>query len=153
LVTGEGALERILAALVAAPGEHEPLALGWATVDFDRAAAELATELGIRVAAFLPAADSVALGARCRVAYGVLAGGQPLAILEPRTEGRLAGRLARVGEGPAATWSRAAGARLGRRRPASAQAGPFGPERLLSGGPAQGPYSLLIEDWPSTIDA
>jgi hypothetical protein len=146
-----GALERILAVLAAAPEDHPTLALGWATVELDRAATELAAELGTVAAAFLPAADSVVLGARCRVAYGVLPGGQPLAILEPRTEGRLAGRLARVGEGPAAIWSRAAGARIGRRQPGSAQPGPFGPEQLLSGGPAQGPYSLLIEDEPSTI--
>ena len=152
VVTPSGALERILAALTTASDERPPLALGWATVELDRAAEELGAELGIVAAAFLPAADSVVLGARCRVAYGVLPGGQPLAILEPRTEGRLAGRLARLGEGPAAIWARAGGTRLGRRQPAPAQPGPFGPERLLSGGPAQGPYSLLIEDEPSTID-
>jgi hypothetical protein len=146
-----GPLQRIVDALAAGSDEPPPMAVGWATVDLDRAAAELAGELGIVAAAFLPAADSIVLGARCRVAYGVLAGGQPLAILEPRTEGRLAGRLARLGEGPAATWSRAVGARLGGRQPASAQPGPFGFERLLSGGPAQGPYSLLIEDDPGTI--
>jgi hypothetical protein len=150
-VTPSGALERILAVLAAAPEDHPTLALGWATVELDRAATELAMELGTVAAAFLPAADSVVLGARCRVAYGVLPGGQPLAILEPRTEGRLAGRLARLGEGPAAIWSRAPAARLGRRQPGSAQPGPFGLEQLLSGGPAQGPYSLLIEDEPSNI--
>ena len=150
-MTPAGPLERILAVLATASDERPPLALGWATVELDRAATELAAELGTVAAAFLPAADSVALGARCRVAYGVLPGGQPLAILEPRTEGRLAGRLARVGEGPAAIWSRAPAIRLGRRHPGPAQPGPFGPERLLSGGPAQGPYLLLIEDEPSTI--
>jgi hypothetical protein len=151
-VTPSGTLERIEAALAAASEDRPALALGWATVELDRAAAELAAELGTVAAAFVPAADSVVLGARCRVAYGVLSGGRPLAILEPRTEGRLAGRLARLGEGPAAIWSRAAEARLGRRQPASAQPGPFGPERLLSGGPLQGPFSLLIEGEPGTID-
>jgi hypothetical protein len=150
-VTGPDALARILGALATETGEQAPIAIGWATVDLHRAAAELAAELGISVAAFLPAADSVVLGARCSVAYAVLPRGQPLAILEPRTEGRLAGRLARVGEGPAATWSRAVGTRLGRRQAAAAQPGPFGSERLLSGGPAQGPYTLLIEDEPGTI--
>ena len=151
-MTPSGALERILVALATAPDDRPTLALGWATVELDRAAAELAAELGTVAAAFVPAADSVVLGAGCRVAYGVLPGGRPLAILEPRTEGRLAGRLARLGEGPAAIWSRATAVLPDRRQPASAQPGPFGPERLLSGGPVQGPYSLLIETEPGTID-
>lgn len=149
-----GALERILGALAEASGGHRPVALGWATVDLDRAAAEVAAELGITVGIFVPVPDSIVLGARCRVAPGVLPGSLSVAILEPLTEGRLAGRLARLGEGPAAIWSRSAQAgpsRLGRRHPGSVQPGPFGPERLMSGGPAQGPYSLLIEDEPSTI--
>ena len=147
MVTGSGALERILAALAAAPGE--PLALGWATVELERAASELAAELGISAAAFLPASDSFVLGARCRVAYGVLPAGEPLAILEPQTEGRLAGALARRGEGPAATWTRPAHPTPGRHGPAFP--GPFGPERLLPGGAAQGPFALLLEGDPSTI--
>jgi hypothetical protein len=147
-VTGEGALERILGALAAAPGK--PLALGWATVDRDRAAAELAPELGTSAAAFLPAADSIVLGARCRVAYGVLPGGQPLAILEPLTEGRLAASLARSGEGPAVTWSRSGESEHGGRR-STARPGPFGFERLEPGRPTYGPFSLLVEDEPGTI--
>jgi len=147
-VTSSGALERIVAALAAAPGE--PIALGWATVELDRAASELAAELGISRAAFLPAVDSIVLGARCRVAYEVLPGGQPLAILEPRTEGRLAALLARRGEGPAATWTRSAGPSAGRRGPA--YPGPFGFERLEDDGPAYGPYPLLVEDETGTID-
>ena len=151
-MTPPGALARIEATLATAFDELPPLALGWATVELDRAAAELAAELGTVPAAFLPASDSVVLGARCRVAYGVLPEGRPLAIMEPRTEGRLAGRLARLGEGPVAIWSRAGETRLRSRQPGSAQPGPFGPERLLSGGPAQGPYALLIEGEPGTID-
>ena len=135
LVTPSGALERILDALAAAPGQ--PIALGWATVELDRAASELAAELGFSAAAFLPASDSIILGARCRVAYGVLPGGQPLAILEPRTEGRLAGSLARRGEGPVATWSRSTDSAPGRHGPA--YPGPFGPERLRPGEPGPRP--------------
>ncbi len=149
-MTGDGALERIRGALASASRERPPIALGWATVDVDRAAADLATELGISAAAFLPAADSVALGARCRVAYGILPDGQPLAIIEPLTEGRLAAFLARFGEGPAATWTRSARLLAGRRA-ASARPGPFGLERLMPGGPAHGPFSLLIEVEPGTI--
>jgi hypothetical protein len=148
VVTDRGALERILDALAAAPGQ--PLALGWATVELERAAAELAGVLGFSPAAFLPASDSIVLGARCLVAYGVLPDGGPLAILEPRTEGRLAGSLARRGEGPAATWTRPADPGLGRRH-GPAYPGPFGPERLLPDSPTHGLFALLIEGEPSTI--
>lgn len=151
LVTGS-ALDRILAALSTAPGQPHPLALGWATVDLDRAAAELATELGIEAAAFLPAANSVVLGARCRVAFGVLPGGAPLAILEPRTEGRLAAALARHGEGPSVTWARSP-VKIGRGSSRTRRPGPFGPERLDAVAPTDGPFLLLIGDGPGTIHA
>jgi len=149
-VTGTtGALDRILGALAESPSQHRPIALGWATVDFDRAAAELASELGFAVAEFLPTPDSIVLGARCRVAGAVLPGGTRLAILEPRTEGRLAAALARHGEGPLVTWARSSDGPG--RRPATVRAGPFGPERLQPGGPPQGPFLILIEDGPGTI--
>lgn len=149
-MTGPRALERILAALAAAPARPIPLAVGWATVDLDRATAELATELGIEAAAFLPAADSVVLGARCRVAFGVLPDGAPLAILEPRTEGRLAATLARHGEGPSVTWARSP-VKIGGGPSRARRAGPFGPERLDRGTPTDGPSLLLIGDGPGTI--
>jgi hypothetical protein len=150
-VTAPRALDRIMGALTGPVGEDwAPLAVGWASVDLERAASELAAELGIAVAAFLPAADSVVLGARCVIAHGVLADGQPLAILEPRTEGRLAALLARRGEGPAATWARSAASTAGGRT-GTASPGPFGFERLASGWPAHGVYRLLIEDGPGTI--
>jgi hypothetical protein len=143
------ALDRILSAIAAVPGQPRPIALGWATVDLDRAAVDLAAELGLAVAAFLPAADSIVLGARCRAADGVLPSGATLAILEPRTEGHLAAALARHGEGPTVTWVRSSGAPT--RRSASLRPGPFGPERLEPGAPRQGPFLLLIEDEPGTI--
>ena len=148
-MTEDAALERIVGALTEASIGRRAIAVGWATVEIDRAATTLAAELGISVAAFLPAADSIVLGARCRVAYGVLPDGQPLAILEPLTEGRLAASLARRGEGPVATWSRAGESWHGTRASA-ARPGPFGFERLEPG-PAHGPFSLLIEDEPGTI--
>ncbi len=152
-MTGDGALARILGALAAASSEGPSIAVGWATVELDRAASGLATDLGIVAAAFLPAADSVVLGARCRVAYGILPDGQPLAILEPLTEGRLAAFLARFGEGPAATWTRSARSTQvpAGRRGAPARPGPFGFERLLPSGLGHGTYALLIEDGPGTI--
>ena len=148
-MTGTGALDRVLGALAGGPSQQTVVALGWATVDLDRAATELASELGFSVAEFLWAPDSIVLGARCRMANGILPGGAGLAILEPRTEGRLAAALARHGEGPLVTWARSSDAP--RRRPASVRPGPFGPERLQPGGPPQGPFLLLIEDEPGTI--
>ena len=142
------AQDRILGAL-AAPGHDRLIALGWATVDLDRAAADLAAALGLTVAAFHVAHDSIVLGARCRVAEGVLTGGMPLAILEPATEGLLAAALARHGEGPSVTWAQSPDAPT--RRQASLRPGPFGPERLQPGAPPQGPFLLLIEDEPGTI--
>jgi hypothetical protein len=125
-------VERIQAALTAAtsdPGRSlgRPRGLGWATVELDRAARELTAELGLPADAFAPAADSVVLGARCRVAPGALGGEVAVAILEPATEGLLAGMLARFGEGPAAIWffTEDAASASG----PGAFPGPFGPER------------------------
>ena len=124
-------------------------AIGWATVELDRAASELARDLGISPGAFLDALDSVALGARCRVADDLLPGGLALVILEPATEGRLAATLARFGEGPAATWYRTethVDIRASSPRP-----GPFGSERLVAGDSVHGPHRLLIEPGTGTI--
>lgn len=141
-------LDRIREALLAA-GDGRSVAVGWATVELDRAAVELAVLLGLTPEAFVPAGDSLALGARSRVAAGVLPDGLSLAILEPIAEGRLAGRLARLGEGPAAVWSPFGAGTSG--KASAARSGPFGAERLVPGGPAQGPYRLLIVSAPGTI--
>ena len=124
------ALERIRAALAAAADDaspaltgHSPIALGWATVELDRAAAELAADLRLPPMAFAPGADSEILGARCRVADAALPGGLSLAILEPATEGRIAATLARLGEGPTVVWLRDDDA-IGARGPR-----PRGPDR------------------------
>jgi hypothetical protein len=151
-------VERLLAALAdatagdrdgAAPGLR-PIAVGWATVELDRAADELAADLAIEPDAFVPAADSVALGATTRVARAVLPGRISIAILEPSTEGRLVAILVRHDEGPAAIWfeaDEAGGAELpaGRVVPGG---GPFGPERLLGTGP---PDRFLVDRGPGTI--
>lgn len=124
-------------------------AIGWATVELDRAASELAGDLGISAAAFLDAPDSLALGGRCRVAADVLPGSLTLVILEPAREGRLAATLARFGEGPAVTWYRTDGpvdVRASSPRP-----GPFGSERLVAGDPIHGPHRILIGPGTGTI--
>lgn len=123
------------------------LAVGWATVELDRAAAELADRLPPG-AAFVDATPSEHLGAFCRIARG--APGEPAVVLmEPSTEGRLAATLARHGEGWWVTWAAEADAPadadLSAERP-----GPLGPERLVLGGPASGPHVLVIGT--ATID-
>jgi hypothetical protein len=131
------------------PGTRRPIAVGWATVDLERGTAELADLLGVTAEAFSPAADSIALGARCRVAAGILPGGLALVILEPITEGRLTAALARLGEGPATVWSRRIpGTRVAA---SAARPGPFGLERLVSHAPPQGPIQLLLDGPPGTI--
>lgn len=127
------------------------IAVGWATVELDRAAAELADRL-VPGTSFRAAPDCVHLGAACRV--GALAepidGASVVVILEPSTEGRLAVTLARHDEGWCATWTDQAGldAAADTQRSAS-RPGPFGPERLILGGPLHGPHRLLVV--PATI--
>lgn len=154
----DSTLDRIRIARQASPdaivagtgaGRADRCAIGWATVELDRAASELAADLGISPGAFVDALDSLTLGARCRVAASVLPGGLTLAILEPAWEGRLAATLARLGEGPAVTWYRTD-------TPvdihaSSPRSGPFGSERLVTGDPVHGPHRLLIGTGAGTI--
>jgi hypothetical protein len=124
------------------------LAVGWATVETERAIETLAADLHISPAAFRPAPDSEALGARCSVAPGVLPGGCALVVLETATEGLLAAALARHDEGPRVVWIAPDDPADVAGRPSP---GPFGPERLLPGGPADGLRRLLVSLPPGTI--
>ena len=158
-MTANGTLDRVGALLAAVAGAEtvraiagRPIALGWATVELDRAAVELGAALGIPAERFLGAAESAALGARCRVARGVLPEGHSLVLLEPATEGLLAATLARSDEGPAAVWlavtdlaSAIATLRVAGVDTSAEGAGPFGPERLVLDGPTRGPHRLAVE--------
>ena len=114
-------------------------ALGWATVELDRAERELSAD-----ARSWPRTPSSrrpirgVLGARCRVALDTFPGGVALVLLEPATEGRLSATLARHGEGAAGGLVRAGPARTRQRRDGTAvgepRPGPFGPERHRLGG-------------------
>lgn len=74
--------------------------VGWATVELDRAATELASSGPWRIE---PAQPDTLLGATARIARPV--DGRPVAVLlEPSTEGRLAAFLARHGEAPAVLY-------------------------------------------------
>ena len=128
--------------------EPRLIALGWATVESERAIAELADALGVNGSAFTPATGSTVLGSFAVVATGILDGAVDLAVVEPSTEGRLAAHLARHGEGPTIAW-------LAEGRPDTDQAtlgsdGPFGPERLLAARP-DGLLRLLVATPPGTI--
>jgi hypothetical protein len=111
--------------------------------------------------AFGPAADDVALGARCLMAPGALRGSRSpldLVLLEPSTEGRLAATLARCDEGPAVAWLGTAdlpAATLAWRRAgttlASPRDGPLGPASLLLDRPIHGPHRFLVQRAPGTI--
>jgi hypothetical protein len=117
---------------------------GWATVDLERASAQLADHLAPG-AGFEVAVRSALLAARClrgRARSESELGGW-IVLLEPDTEGRLAGYLARYGEGWAATWTVPTDV-AGDRRSRWA-GGPLGDERLAEAtSPTAGPFRLLL---------
>lgn len=122
---------------------------GWATVELERAASELAGSLAPD-AVFEAAPRSAILGARClrgRARHGAEdeGGADWIVLLEPDTEGRLAAFLARSGEGWAATWTTTTPPQRTGGAP-----GPLGEERLEDTRGAAGPYRLLLS--AATID-
>jgi len=138
LVASVGRVEGVL-------GPVDGLAVGWGTVDLERAAAEAWPG---RSTAPLP--DDALLGARCLAAVDEPA----LVLLEPSTEGRLAASLARHGEGPIALYLLIPDRTIDRFRvvaPASGvhlsrpAAGPFGRAVLVLDGPPSGPHLIVAE--------
>jgi hypothetical protein len=152
------------------PSSGDPAALGvrltgvaWATVDLDRAEAELDPWLapGSGAGGESPADDvpEPHLGARtrCRGAGGLP--GDRIVLCEPLTEGRLAASLARDGEGPCALYLAAPGGLAAwhadaRRRglvTTAVRPGPLGPSLLLLGGGVAGPHLIVVEPfWRSS---
>jgi hypothetical protein len=120
------------------------VAVGWATVELDRAAVEL-ERLLVPGTTFEAAPDCPLLGARCRIgrAGGPDAPAPLIVLLEATTEGRLAATLARHGESWCATWENAAAGTFAAGTSAE-RTGPFGPERLVLGGTPSGPHRLLV---------
>ena len=125
------------------------VARGWATVELERAAAELGGALPAGTG-FEPADPSTALGARCLLGAAADGSGR-IVLLEPDREGPIAAFLARHGEGWAATWLDAADADDRGLLVATdgATPGPLGPERLEPGSP-RGPFRLQVA--PATIE-
>jgi hypothetical protein len=149
------ALRRTLAVLAADPPPAPASrlhAIGWATVELDRAENELTADLGLAPAIFIEAPDSGVLGARCRVAPETFPGGVALVIVEPSTEGRLSAALARHGEAPLAAWFVLDGGRDAAMAPSTVP-GPFGPERIASDGAIHGLRRLLVGVGAGTIRA
>jgi len=125
------------------------VAVGWATVELDRAGLELASVL-LPGTSFQPGPPSEHLGARCRLGWVAHAFVEELAaivvLLEASTEGRLAATLARHGEGWCATWASGAVVDASASGGLSIiRSGPLGPERLLLGDPVSGPHRLVVE--------
>lgn len=115
--------------------------IGWATVDLDRAAQELAA-----IATFGAVPRDATLGASARRSPLGDRSRPALVLLEPDTEGLLAATLARSGEGVGAIYLGALDRadvddtpRLGPSRP-----GPLGPARLVIGRPKWGPHALVL---------
>lgn len=93
-------LQKLAGELAAGDVGSGVLAVGWATVDLERSAAELPH------VPFDFAPDDEALGARALIGHP---GRIALLLLEPSTEGRLAGTLARNGEGIAVLYQQSRG--------------------------------------------
>lgn len=139
----ETASDEVVGRLLAVVGAAETN-VGWATVELDRARGDVAG--GTEPPEVL--ARDPHLGAHVRRVTART--GEPLFLLEPDTEGRLAATLARHGEGPHVTYvvagpdaparAVAAGFAL-----STAEAGPLGRQRLVLGGPRFGPHVVLVE--------
>jgi hypothetical protein len=127
------------------------IAVGWATVELERAAASFVDRLASG-ATFVEAPECLHLGARCWTAAleDPVDGAGVVVLLEPSTEGRLAATLARHDEGWCATWEDDPAPLVTSAR-STPRAGPFGQERLVLGGRFDGPHRLLVA--PATIRA
>jgi hypothetical protein len=114
-------------------------AIGWATVELDRAEADLGAQLGT---SFEPTNRDALLGATVRRSTGI---GPPIFIEEPDTEGRLTGALAKHGEGPVALYLRVTDlSALPGTLSIRAGSGPLGPARLVLDGKPWGPFLILV---------
>jgi len=137
--------------------------VGWATVELERAAADLGALLEVAAEAWTPADRDQLLGAAALVGppLGPDARGPQLVLLEPDTEGRLAASLARHGEGVAAVYLEqtraegvvsapaAVGASRGGPARSSVAPGPLGRGRLILGGPVSGPQVVVLDAPPN----
>ena len=128
-------------------------AIGWATVELERAADELTLAFrraGMPEPAWSPGPRDGLLGGSSWVSREWWpapdgSDGPAIAILEPDTEGRLAASLARFGEGVAAVYLESPAGNVERARLGAAVAGPCGPARLVLARPTWGPHVLVLD--------
>jgi len=146
-------LASALVAIAGAVPVEDVLALGWSTVELDRAEAGFRVAFGDTLIGVTDAPGDGLLGASCRIVRTGDARVPVIVLLEPATEGRLAASLARLGEGPVAAWLRLRAERALPSRRSVATPGPFGPEVLVLGGPVVGPHRLLVRSEPGTISS
>ncbi len=165
---GDGGRDRSLAWLGAAGGSPRTLAEIWATVELERALADLGhagdgdddsgPRPGPGPGAMATVVEDPLLGARVAV-VATGEGSALIAVAEPSTEGRLAATLARHGEGLAGRYvlspvrleavrvlAAAAGVTVSR-----AEYGPFGPSVLVVT-PVSGPYLILVYRGRAGVD-
>jgi hypothetical protein len=142
----EAVLETSVARVEAFLGPIDGLAVGWGTVDLERAALGLGSDRSTT-----PLPDDDLLGARC-LSVRPIADDLPIVLLEPNTEGRLAASLARHGEGPIALYLLVPARTIDRFRvvaPASGvnlsrpSSGPFGRAVLVLDEAAWGPHVIV----------
>jgi hypothetical protein len=159
-----GAGEPDPGAAVSAVSSMDLIGVGWATVELDRAEAELDPWLdpapadaadGATSAETAPSAVEVPephLGARTRVRRSPGLPGEALVLGEPVTEGRLAACLARDGEGPCTLYLAPAEGLDAWREAAAARGvvlsavrdGPLGRSVLLARA-ASGPHLIVVD--------
>lgn len=119
--------------------------LGWATVELDRARREVGVALGPGTWAVAPR-DGL-LGGRAAVFRSATPARPDIVVLEPDTEGRLAGSLARHGEGLAAIYVTARpGTVLPPRAFGIPAGGPLGQGRRLAGARVGDPSVIVLAD-------
>jgi hypothetical protein len=125
------------------------VAIGWATVEIERAERELDAAIG-HGGSWANAPRDALLGARAAV-YRPSAVDRPLVVvLEADTEGRLAASLARHGEGVAATYVTALpGTVLGAGAFGIPAGGPLGRGRRLARGGIGEPSIIVLDTQPS----
>lgn len=134
------ALASAAAAARAAVPARRLLAMGWSTVEMERAERDFE-------ASFHDADADAWLGARCRVASDAFE--VALVLLEPSTEGRLAGSLARLGEGPVVVWYVLEPGEPA--PPGRPSLGPFGPETPLTRHPTDARFRFLVRTRTGTM--
>ena len=126
--------------LGAGAGPIHVAAIGWATVELDRAERYVGAVLGTT---FNATARDALLGAAARRSKR----SEPvILLLEPDTEGRFSGALAKHGEGPIALYLRVPTLeQLPTSLSIRAGTGPLGRARLVLAGQPWGPFLILVE--------